>query len=510
MATTTISPTNTTLVPQLEFTFSVAKNMTPIITDISLANESSVSVSKNRGHLQGINTPTFYLSGIGLDSNPMLELQIGTSKCNISDYSQGLKICTISDPLLSETGHDIKVISSNGLGVIDGVNFNKYHPVSFISNITPLEGSKGGGNILTINGSGFLSEDQTAVVVFVGPYQNPQDCTIQYKTDNEIRCKVPTAFMNTFEAEVNTSIYLRIGRLQYPPAQENGEEDSFIYKFSQNLTSEVYSITNSSTILDGGQGYVEINGKGFGNDISNVIVSLIPVGETLSRKGLLRQLDIHEHYHIKKIEHKPLNPLHLSPFFSSHLERRDKIQWKVGGSGARKQPDLRNFDRMDIEKNPLHSGVGLIFEDDFEVETGLIDDIGQENYWNFVHRHKKSTLERSIERKKRSKNTHLVIRQAEMNEASIFTGNVSSVTDDTINAVFNDIPAGSYMIQVTLKITGNALNNITLNQITSVGKVDSITPSEGSVMGGQRIKIIGTGFHSMENTHVSIGSGDGD
>ena len=97
-----------------------------------------------------------------------------------------------------------------------------------------------------------------------------------------------------------------------------------------------------------------------------------------------------------------------------------------------------------------------------------------------------------------------------MNEASILTGNVSSVTDDTINAVFNDIPAGSYMIQVTLKTTGNALNNITLNQITSVGKVDLITPSEGSVKGGQRIKIIGTGFHSMENTRVSIGSGDGD
>ena len=73
-----------------------------------------------------------------------------------------------------------------------------------------------------------------------------------------------------------------------------------------------------------GQGNVQINGKGFGNDVSNVIVSLIPYGESLSRMGLLRQMDLHEQYHSHKIEHKPLKQIHMSSFFSSHLMRRDR------------------------------------------------------------------------------------------------------------------------------------------------------------------------------------------
>ena len=61
--------------------------MTPIITNISLDETSLVTVTKNRGHLQGINTPTFYLSGMGFSatsSNQPDQLLVGTSICNIT------------------------------------------------------------------------------------------------------------------------------------------------------------------------------------------------------------------------------------------------------------------------------------------------------------------------------------------------------------------------------------------------------------------------------------------
>lgn len=495
--TTAINNNTTTL------TFGITKDMTVVVTDVEVAETSAVTTSMNRGHLQGINKPTFYLSVIGSGSNSSDQLQIGTSTCNISDYVNSTKICTILEPLASEFGHPIKVIGSNkGFGVIDGINSNKYFPISYISGMTPLEGSKGGGNSLTITGSGFESQDQTATVIYVGPDQNPQECRILSKTDQEIRCTVPTAYKNYYFADMNATIYVRIGSLQYPPAQENGEEDSFIYKFSQRLTSEVHSISNSSTSLDGGTGSIQITGSGFGNDTANVMVSLIAVNTVSKRR--LKQTEIHKQYNFDRIEHKPLNQLHMSSFFSSHLQNRDRIHWRVGGSGAQKQSDLRNFDRKDVEKNPFHSGVSLLFEDDFNGDPEL-ERLEGENYRNFVHRHKRSTLERSILRKSGSMTKHMVFRQAEIHEPSVFMGNVTSVTNDTIEMFFDEIPAGSYIIQVTLATTGNAINNATLDQINSVGKINSIMPKEGSILGGQSIKIIGSGFHEVSNTEVSIG-----
>ena len=498
-STTTSEPT----FPEITFTFGITKDMTVVVTDIEVAETSMVNTSMNRGHLQGINKPTFYLSVIGSGSNSSDQLQIGTSTCNITDHDNSTRICTILEPLTSEFGHPIKVIGSNkGFGVIDGINSNKYFPISYISGMTPLEGSKGGGNSLTITGLGFESHDQTATIIYVGPDQNPQECTIHSKTDQEIRCTVPTAYKNYYFADMNATIYVRIGSLQYPPAQENGEEDSFIYKFSQRLTSEVHSISNSSTILDGGTGSIQITGSGFGNDTANVMVSLVAVNTVSKRR--LKQTEIHKQYNIDRIEHKPLNQLHMSSFFSSHLQNRDRIQWRVGGSGAQKQTDLRNFDRKDVEKNPFHSGVSLLFEDDFDGDPEL-ERLEGENYRNFVHRHKRSTLERSILRKSGSMTKHMVFRQAEIHETSVFMGNVTSVTNGTIEMFFNEIPAGSYIIQVTLVTAGNAINNATLDQINSIGKINSIMPKEGSILGGQSIKITGSGFHEVSNTEVSIG-----
>ena len=74
----------------------------------------------------------------------------------------------------------------------------------------------------------------------------------------------------------------------------------------------------------------------------------------------------------------------------------------------------------------------------------------EEPYWRFVHRHKRSTLKRSIERHRRSINNHVSFRQAEIDEPTLFEGTVTSITDGSIEATFNWVPAGDYILQVNI------------------------------------------------------------
>ena len=181
----------------------------------------------------------------------------------------------------------------------------------------------------------------------------------------------------------------------------------------------------------------------------------------------MRSIDIHHHQHSVEIEHKSLNQLHMSPFFHAHLSRKDVagIKWKVGGSGAQMRTEMRNFEKQDINKNPFHPGVSLVFEDHYmgDSASNLNE---EESYLRFVHRHKRSTLKKSIERHRRSINNHAVFRQAEIHEPTLFEGTVTSVTDSSIEATFNDVPAGNYMLQVTLLDVGNALNDFSLGTVS--------------------------------------------
>ena len=488
------------------FQFQVSADMTPIVSSIQQDDASMVTVSHNRGHFQGTNLPSFVMTGSGFGGNASCQNQImiGSSSCDVTDFSESTLSCSVANPLSSETDHPIQLIRSNhGYGAIDNINSAKYYAVSSVSSISPAQGSKGGGNILTVTGSGFISHDDVASVIFVGPDQTPQECMIQNKTDTEIKCKVPTAYMFSFQDVINATVFIRIGQLQYPPAQADGDEDTFAYMFMGDLSPKVDSLSEGSAVLDADLGSMEIFGSGFGNDSSNIMVSLVAV-DTISNR-IMRDVKIHEHHQLVEVEHKSLNQLHMSPFFHAHLSRKHvtDLKWKVGGSGAQMQTEMRNFEKNDIHKNPLHSGVALVFEDDHQLDSDLAL-MEEENYLRFVHRHKRSIMTKRIQKHRRSINSHVVFRQAEIDEPTLIEGTVTDVSDNTIEATFNDIPAGDYILQVTLLDVGNALNNVSLGTVTSQGSVNSIVPSEGSIMGGQQVTINGIGFHSIYSTRVTI------
>lgn len=488
------------------FKFSVSYDATPIITSVQLDQGSMVSVNHNRGHLQGKNLPTFNITGHGFGGNSSCQnvVMIGSSECQVSNFTQNSITCSIIDPLPSEESHSIQVSRLNhGFAANQDKNSAVYFPVSYVSSISPLEGSIAGGNILMITGSGLISSDDTATVLFVGPDQMPHDCAIQSKTDSMIECQIPTAYANSFAGQINATIFVRIGMHQLPPAEIGGGEDSFIYTFKESLAPVVDSIDANSSILDAGEGSVQISGSGFGTDLSNVKVSLVSLSVSLQRS-----VDLHERYNEIRIDHRPLNKLHMSTFFQAHLSRQgvEEIRWKRAGSGNRAiSAEARNFHKREIALNPRHSGVALVFDDDYEGDERM-SIMEQESYWNFLHRHKRSTLQRSMEKHQRSIVKHRFFRQAMAEEQTQFEGSVTSLTENSIEVDFVDIPAGSYALQVTLISAGNSLNNASLGAITSQGSVTSVVPSEGSILGGQSITINGNGFHSIDNTWVTIGS----
>ena len=487
------------------FMFEVLSSLTPTVDEVIIDQASHINVSRNRGHFQGQSTPTFTINGenFGADSNCENVIMIGSTECSVSSFTDTSISCSVASPLPSETVHDIRLLRLNqGYAAISSVQEDSYHVVSLVSDISPLEGSKGGGNLLTITGSGFLAADESATVIFVAQDQIPHDCVITAIEDAEIVCKIPTAYANSISTEINATVFVRIGHLQYPPAQEDGMEDTMMYTFKASLSPSVGSISNSSITLDSGAGTVEISGTGFGNDASNVVISLIPI-EPGQKK---RSIPLHEHHQIIRIEHRPLNKLHMSSFFHAHLTRgkRNDIKWRVGGSSSQMRTEMRNFDKREAKLNPMHSGVSLIFEDDYEGDNDL-NIMEEESYWSFVNRHKRSTLEKSIERHWRSIYSHAIFRTIETEDVESYDGTVTSVTDTEVQASFDDIPAGFYHLQVSLLDVGNALNDNSVSTIKSAGSVDSISPSEGSILGGQEVTITGAGFHRVENTMVQIG-----
>ena len=164
-----VGPENAT---QLQFRVSQA--LTPVVSNIQQDSGSIVTVSKNRGHFQGTNTPSFEISGSGFgsDSSCQNQIMVGSSSCSITNFDETSITCSVTNPLASETSHPLMVLRSNhGYGVMNDMKFAKYFAVSSVSSISPIEGSKGGGNTLTVSGSGFISQDGSATVVFVGPDQ---------------------------------------------------------------------------------------------------------------------------------------------------------------------------------------------------------------------------------------------------------------------------------------------------------------------------------------------------
>ena len=70
---------------------------------------------------------------------------------------------------------------------------------------------------------------------------------------------------------------------------------------------------------------------------------------------------------------------------------------------------------------------------------------------------------------------------------------VTSAADGEIHCDVGYVPVGARQVVVSIAGKGNAHFN-TINTVTSSSDIESVTPSVGSTVGGQTVRIVGNGF----------------
>ena len=106
-----------------------------------------------------------------------------------------------------------------------------------------------------------------------------------------------------------------------------------------------------------------------------------------------------------------------------------------------------------------------------------------------------------LSRDKRSADEDSLLEMALMTEGT-YEATVNNVTTTSVTFTTPALPAGDYDIIISSEGQGNALSS--LGSLTSVMEIAAVTPSEGSINGGQPITISGSGFCDDDAIALSL------
>ena len=200
----------------------------------------------------------------------------------------------------------------------------------------------------------------------------------------------------------------------------------------------------------------------------------------------------------------------MSEFFRDTLHSRklSEISWKVGGSGNR-ELSLPSYSMEHFEGSARHSGAFTLFEDDYPLHHHLADEEDKavvDKLMAFVQRHTRSSIQKLQQKRRLVRGLAEVqgVEEDVNNMDSSYFGTIGSVTDESISVTFTDVEAGRYNLMVYVDDIGNAINSFTA---TSQGIVSSISPTTGSIYGGQEVTITGQGFSTDNSSWSSVDIG---
>ena len=142
------------------------------------------------------------------------------------------------------------------------------------------------------------------------------------------------------------------------------------------------------------------------------------------------------------------------------------------------------------------------------VRETRIEAFGQEAYEmimesqpEFFHRVRRAAKHQTLSRRKRSTEAELL----EMSMSGSVEATVTAVTDTSVTFSPPELPAGDYNVIVVVAGAGHA--DAAGSVLTSQALADTITPSQGSIYGGQTVVIAGNGFSGKtEDTSVAAGT----
>ncbi|XP_076030840.1 fibrocystin-L-like [Oratosquilla oratoria] len=428
--------------------------MTPTVTNVSAS--ATETINGLGGIIVRAGTE-LTLSGSGFgDQTCQTVVSVGEALCAVSASSETSITCTLDsqDGLVSLQPQDLVVnVVNRGTATIDVPDYESQGRISIapvITSFSPTQGSLAGGTLITITGSGLVSADGVARVML-----GSSPCNVLNVSDSEITCVSSPAT----EGDVN--LVVAISAFLIPPISELSSQ---IFTYSSSATPTVTDINASGSTIT-------ISGASFGSSESAVKVTLVMDASRKKRSSEVEGLES------RKIE-EPVSESHKT------VHQKDVIAEDMDAEGPRS----------------LHKP---------KIRTGLFDDLRKKNsFWgDFTGTFASSfldTVAQGVWRQGGSKPRDMVTLQddvitpsrrvRETSEPVTYTCVVSSVTDSAVVCDVSEIPAGSYGIRVNVEGSGDASITSGGESIVLSPTVTAISPVEGSIHGGTRLTITGSGF----------------
>ncbi|XP_052063080.1 fibrocystin-L-like [Mytilus californianus] len=223
----------------------------------------------------GTTSDSITILGEGFSSTPCQnEVYIGEDMCTVQSSTDAQIVCSLdaaNSPLVCKPQMFNVRVSNRGYANIEvtGQNARRFVLYPMISGISPSSVSINGQGLLTITGSGFQG-DENSIVVTVGSLT----CAIQSVTYTEITCTMPAFSAGNQLVEVKVGAYGHVcdAKCEVSPSCE--------ITYALSSTPETISVTPLS--LDGTSSTVTITGQRFGTDSSNMMVTIGGVDCTVS------------------------------------------------------------------------------------------------------------------------------------------------------------------------------------------------------------------------------------
>ena len=459
------------------FMFSFATCLTPTVTSVSIDAAENITASP----MEGFDGAELTITGAGFSDNSCQnQVTIGDNgKCTVSSSSASEIVCTVdgsgATPLESLKPAKINVnVLNAGSAVFEVADpaTGKFNLVPMISAANIDSGSWAGGALYVLSGSGLMpfGGKDTVFVTF----DNTMGCTIVDVQFDYISCLVPdySAYKGALTSK-EVSVTVNLGYDQFSPSSSSG---NLTFTYDDALTATADSLSTSSVLSSTS---VTVSGSNFG----------------ASAKVYLRSKNVARLRRRRSVPSKPVleyeEPVQTSKDLWRKVTGVDTSNWRCLHGEACDYEHINNVGvpsaRYKREADPLFPKYAEWAE---ESMNNLMHEVCNDDITKCIHLINKRSTE-FLSRDKRSADEDSLLEMALMTEGT-YEATVDDVTATSVTFTTPALPAGDYDVIISSEGQGNALSS--LGSLTSELSVDSVTPNEGSIHGGQPIVILGGGF----------------
>ena len=498
-----------------KFQFKSASCLTPVVSAVEISSGPKNSSVPS----WGFENSQLTISGSGFSSTQCQnQISIGPDhQCAVTSATATSIVCNVNgnpggetQPLKSLANNEVTVnILNQGIAVmkVSSPETAKFRLYPQITAQSLTEGSWAGGSVLTLSGSGLLTEaGKKAVLVIFGEEGLQKSCAIIDVSYTQISCLVPDfRDLQGLDTDKTVPVMVEMGYMSESPVVSS----PLSFTFKQSLLATADSMTPATVSANTP---ITITGTNFGSDVSKVQVfaqaPLKSVIQLIRRRK--RSLEIpQESVPVKKEKLK---------FFEQNGFKKDEndnliVKCVAGEKHCNFADATQNIETSsEPGREKRDEGMDewfreLEWEDDLnQLET--VCDIDNEIMFDLEYCFQLRKLlmsEESYTRSKRSVDEEGLVEMALLTEGS-YEGTVSAVSATQLTVSFTELPAGKYTVIVNIQDgVGNAASS--LESLTSEMAVSGVTPASGSVHGGHLITIAGGGFSGhIKDTTVTIGA----